>query len=76
MFKKNSDSEIVEQSNLKFSYELNSINENSNEEFSSFMKNLTIGNIIPIKCGHNGMFNREELDIYRAFLMSSKIFNV
>ena len=73
LFKKNSESEILEQININSTGELNTIIENSNDEITNFMKNLNIGNLIPLKCGHNGMLSREDLDCYRSFLISSKI---
>ena len=43
------------------------------KESENFMKNLSIGKIIPLKCGHNGNFSREELDLYRLILIANKI---
>lgn len=73
MFNSQADNQIFSQKSLDTTADLNLINETHAEDFSNFIKNLTIGNIIPLKCGHNGMFNREELDSYRAFLINAKL---
>jgi hypothetical protein len=72
IFENEADSEVYSQKSLDTTTDLNYINETQTEELSNFLKTLNIGNIIPLKCGHNGMFNREELDSYRSFLINCK----
>lgn len=41
-------------------------------DLSCNMEDLNIGNLIPISCGHNGMFNKEERCIYQIYLKNAK----
>jgi len=72
IFENETDTDMYSRKSLDTTSDLNCINETQTEELSNFLKNLTIGNIIPLKCGHNGMFSREELDSYRTFLVNCK----
>jgi hypothetical protein len=56
-------------------------NENLNIEsyksvqLSDIIKNLNIGNLIPLKCGHNGGYNEKEIEMYSLYLLNSKFIN-
>lgn len=72
IFQNETETELYSRKSLDTTSDLNCINESETEDLSNFLKNLTIGNILPLKCGHNGMLSREELDSYRSFLINCK----
>ncbi len=37
-------------------------------ELSDFIKNNNIGNLIPLSCGHNGLYSEEEKELYTTYL--------
>lgn len=41
-------------------------------QLSDFMKNLNIGNLVPLKCGHNGVYSGNESEMYSLYLLNSK----
>jgi hypothetical protein len=36
------------------------------------MKELNVGNLIPLKCGHNGLLTQAEVELYSLYLLNSK----
>ena len=63
------DSSIASISNQSLDY---IITDNLNFEVSNTIEDLNIGNLIPISCGHNGMFSYEETCIYESYLKAAK----
>lgn len=41
-------------------------------QLSDFNKNLNIGNLIPLNCGHNGSYSQSEIEMYTLYLLNSK----
>jgi hypothetical protein len=41
-------------------------------QLSDVIKDLNIGSLIPLKCGHNGLLSQEELELYSLYLLNSK----
>lgn len=59
----------------------NSLNDSTlNENFKSLelspnITNLNIGNLIPLSCGHNGLYTFEETENFSLYLFSSQLFS-
>jgi hypothetical protein len=45
-------------------------------EISSNIEDLNIGYLIPISCGHNGMFTYDERCIYQNYLKNAKFIQI
>jgi hypothetical protein len=41
-------------------------------QLSDTIKELNIGNLIPLKCGHNGLLSQTEIELYSLYLLNSK----
>jgi hypothetical protein len=61
--------DVISERNIDSTADMNSFSETTAQEISPFLKNLEIGSIIPLRCGHNGMLSREEIETYRSFLV-------
>ncbi len=63
---------------LSISVSLDSINRESyrNVQISDIYKRLNVGHLLPITCGHNGIFNDAELEAYQNHLLNSNITSV
>ena len=44
---------------------------NLNSKLSKFIEGLNIGNFIPLRCGHMGIFSQEELELYQLLLFQA-----
>ncbi len=40
-------------------------------QLSDFVTQLNIGELIPLNCGHNGIYNTIEMEIYGFYLLNS-----
>ena len=50
-------------------------NFNLTTKLSNFIENLNVGNIIPLRCGHSGIFDNKELETYQMYLYKAKFIN-
>ena len=44
-----------------------------NTELSDLYKQNRQGFLVPLRCGHNGIFNQTELNTYKSYLFNSKL---
>jgi hypothetical protein len=41
-------------------------------QLSDFILNLNTGNLIPLTCGHNGLYCNSEMEMFSLYLLNSK----
>jgi hypothetical protein len=70
--RKNSSSPDDNNTSLNITNDIINVETYRSSVLSDFVTNLKIGDLIPLNCGHNGSFNRSEMEMYSLFLLNSK----
>lgn len=64
--------ENSQNTHITVSNEILNIESYRSAQLSDIIKEMNIGYLIPLKCGHNGVFSQAEIDMYSLFLLNSK----
>ena len=70
-----SDGEVVENNpdvSLNMTTEFISAESYRSAQLSDFIENLNIGVLIPLNCGHNGLYSHSEMEMLSFYLLNSK----